>query len=282
MLKWKIGDITVTQLVEIVDASGELDFLPAATPTRLLEIPWLRPHFITETGRLIYNIQMLIIETPSSKIVVDTCVGNEKNITIEGWGNLQLPFLEDLRTLGHDPESIDTVICTHLHVDHVGWNTRKVDGRWIPTFPNARYTFTRTEFDHWQAIGEHFGDVFNESVVPVFEAGLVDLVAVNHDVGEGVSFQPTPGHTPGHICVRIESRGESAIITGDMIHHPCQITHPEWVAPFDDDNDAAVATRKSFVEQYADSGTLVLGTHFADPVGGHIVRDGDAFRFEIK
>ena len=282
MLQWKIGNTKITQLIEMTAAGGELEVLPDATPDNLSKLPWLKPHFVSNEDNLILNIQMLIIETPDQKMVVDTCIGNDKNLNMPDWSNLQLPFLEDLKKLGHDPESIDTVICTHLHVDHVGWNTRKVNGNWEPTFPNARYLVVKEEYDFWRNLEEDpFGDVFGESVKPIFDAGLADLVENNHNVGGGVSFESTPGHTPGHVSVRISSNDEEAVITGDMMHHPCQIGRPEWVTPFDADNDAAVVTRKAFLERYADKPILVLGTHFANPVGGRIVRDGNTYRFDV-
>lgn len=282
MLQWKIGDTTITQLIEMTDGSGSLPVLPEATPENLARIPWLKPDFVTPEGNLILNIQMLIIETPDRKMVVDTCIGNDKNLNMEGWANLQLPFLEDLKKMGHEPESVDTVICTHLHVDHVGWNTRKQQGRWVPTFPNARYVMVEKEFEFWRDLGpDDFGDVFGESVAPIFDAGLADLVKPDHKVGDGVWFESTPGHTPGHVSVHVSSKGEEAIISGDMMHHPCQIARPEWVTPFDNDNEAAMATRKAFLERYADKPVLVLGTHFANPVGGRIVRDGATYRFDV-
>ncbi len=282
MLQWKIGDTTISQLIEVTADNSKLDVLPEATPDKVGEIPWLQPHFATPEGRLILNIQMLIIETPSRKMVVDTCIGNDKNLSIEDWANLQLPFLDDLKQMGHDPDSIDTVIMTHLHVDHVGWNTKKVGGKWVPTFPNARYLIVEEEFNFWRDLEEDpFGDVFGESVQPVFDAGLVDLVKPDHRVSEGVWFESTPGHTPGHVSVRIGSNGEEAVITGDMMHHPCQIARPEWVTPFDADNAAAMETRKQFLARYADKPVLVLGTHFANPVGGRIVRDGNRYRFDV-
>lgn len=282
MLQWKIGDTTITQLLELSDSSGSIPVLPDATPDKLAEIPWLKPHFVSPDGNLILNIQMLIIETPTRKMVVDTCIGNDKNLNMEGWANLQLPFLDDLARLGHDPASIDTVICTHLHVDHVGWNTRKVADRWVPTFANARYLVVEQEYAFWRDLEEDpFGDVFGESVAPVFEAGLADLVRPDHVVGDGVWFESTPGHTPGHVSVHIESQNEHAIISGDMMHHPCQIARPDWVTPFDADNAAAMATRKAFFERYADQPVLVFGTHFANPVAGHIVRDGKTYRFDV-
>ena len=280
MLHWQIGDVRITQLVEITERGGKLELLPDATRENLDAIPWLRPHFLTPDAKLLINIQMLVIETPARRMVVDTCIGNDKTVALEDWAGMQLPFLEDLEAMGYPPASIDTVICTHLHVDHVGWNTRKVDGRWRPTFERARYVMVAEEFVHWRDADDHFGDVFRESVAPVFDAGLVDLVGTDHDIGDGVRFEPTPGHTPGHVSVHISSRGQEAVITGDLMHHPCQIARPDWMTPFDYDGVRACATRKAFLERYADRPVLVLGTHFANPVGGRIVRDGQTYRFE--
>ena len=280
MLHWQVGDIRITQLVEITERGGKLELLPDASRENLAAISWLRPHFLTPDAKLLINIQMLVIETPARRMVVDTCIGNDKTVALEDWAGMQLPFLEDLEAMGYPPDSIDTVICTHLHVDHVGWNTRKVAGRWRPTFERARYLMVEKEFAHWRDAEDHFGDVFRESVAPVFDAGLVDLVAANHDVGDGVRFESTPGHTPGHVSVHLSSRGEEAVITGDMMHHPCQIARPDWSTPFDYDIAQSRATRKAFLERYADRPVLVLGTHFADPVGGRIVSDGQTYRFD--
>lgn len=280
MLHWQIGDVRITQLVELTERGGKLELLPDATRQNLAAIPWLRPHFLTPEAKLLINIQMLVIETPTRRMVVDTCIGNDKTVALEDWAGMQLPFLEELEAIGYPESSIDTVICTHLHVDHVGWNTRKVAGRWHPTFERARYLMVAEEFAHWRDADDRFGDVFRESVAPVFDAGLVDLVAADHDAGDGVRFVPTPGHTPGHVSVQISSRGEEAVITGDLMHHPCQIARPDWSTPFDHDVAQSRASRKAFLERYADRPVLVLGTHFADPVGGRIVRDGETYRFD--
>ncbi len=175
------------------------------------------------------------------------------------------------------------MLCTHLHVDHVGWNTMKVGDRWVPTFPNARYLMGRTEYEHWSAQDpkEQRDDVFGDSVKPVIDAGLVDMVDSDHQITEEVRLVPTPGHTPGHVSVRIASRGEEAVITGDMMHHPCQMARPDWRSTADSDGEAACKTRLRVLNEYADGPVLVIGTHFATPTAGHIKRDGKVFRFEV-
>ena len=156
--------------------------------------------------------------------MVDTCIGNDKQRDFPPWNELQLPFREHMTAAGFAPESIDTVLCTHLHVDHVGWNTRLVDGEWVPTFEQARYLFGREEWQAWEKTaaaseGEaHFGD----SVLPVLDKGLVDLVESTHQITDEVSLIPTFGHAPGHVSVKIASKGEEAVITGDLMHHPIQ------------------------------------------------------------
>jgi glyoxylase-like metal-dependent hydrolase (beta-lactamase superfamily II) len=227
------------------------------------------------------SIHALVVETPSRRIVVDTCLGNDKeNRRIPTWNRLQTSFLSDLAAAGYARETIDTVICTHLHVDHVGWNTMLVEGRWVPTFPNARYLMGRIEFAHWasQHEREDMSAVLADSVTPVWEAGLVDLVETDHRICGEVSLVPSLGHTPGHVSVRIASQGEEALITGDFMHHPCQIAHPEWSSTADSDPVEAQLTREHMLTHFADAPILVIGTHFAGRTAGHVVRDGDAFR----
>jgi glyoxylase-like metal-dependent hydrolase (beta-lactamase superfamily II) len=173
------------------------------------------------------------------------------------------------------------VVCTHLHTDHVGWNTRLVDERWVPTFSNARTQVARAEWEHWQSEDDPtMKRTLGDSVQPLFDADLVDLVDTDHEVTEGVRFEPTPGHTPGHVAVRISSRGEEAVITGDLVHHPAQFALPGWRCVADTDPALANQTRRAFMERYADTPTLVIGTHFAGPTAGRLVRDGDAYRLD--
>ncbi len=285
MLSWRIGDVKVTRIVEMETVGGTKFLLPQATYEENLKLGWMAPHFMDERGKLKMSIHALVIETPAGRrIVVDTCLGNDKQgRKAETWNNLHGPFLRDLAAAGFARESVDTVLCTHLHVDHVGWNTMLVDGRWTPTFPYARYLMGRVEFGYWrdQHTDQELQLVFADSVRPVFDAGLVDLVETDHRVCEEVSLVPTLGHTPGHVSVRISSGGEEALITGDFVHHPCQMAHPEWAAGVDYDPVASTRTRREMFGRLAGAPTLVIGTHFASPTAGRIVRDGDAFRLVV-
>jgi glyoxylase-like metal-dependent hydrolase (beta-lactamase superfamily II) len=283
-LTWTVGDVKVTRIVEIplIMAGGGL--IKSATAEAVRAIPWLSPHFIDDEGRLIMSIHALVVETPTKRIVVDTCIGNDKPRHIEPWSHLQTSFLRDFEAAGFSRESVDVVLCTHLHVDHVGWNTMLVDGKWVPTFPNARYLMGRAEFDYWKAGPDSTAGepaVFADSVQPVWDAGLIDLVASDHPVCDEVSLVPTPGHTIDHVSVRIRSKGEEAVITGDFVHHPCQMAHPEWASAPDYDADQSIRTRRETFAALAGAPTLVIGTHFATPTAGHVVRDGDVWRFEV-
>jgi glyoxylase-like metal-dependent hydrolase (beta-lactamase superfamily II) len=285
MLSWTVGKVTITRIVEIelpVAYDEKRPFLSVeATPEALRRMPWLYPHFVDEEDRMLLSIHALLIEAPGLRLVVDTCVGNDKARNLLGKRALSTPFLDHLADAGWAPESVDAVVCTHLHVDHVGWNTRLVDGKWIPTFPNARYLIGAKELEHWQ--GENEGEqprILADSVTPILEAGLAELVEMDHVISPEIRLVPTPGHTPGHVSVMIESEGEVAVITGDMTHHPSQLAHPDWSPPFDSDPIASADMRRSLFEAWADQPILVIGTHYAGPTAGHVVRDGDAYRFE--
>jgi glyoxylase-like metal-dependent hydrolase (beta-lactamase superfamily II) len=281
MMKWRVGEVTVTKIVELEVTGGSRFILPQATPEAVLPIDWLQPDFADQRGRLKMSIHALVVETPSRRIVVDTCLGNDKeNRRIPTWNKLQTSFLADLAAAGYARETIDTVVCTHLHVDHVGWNTMLVKGSWVPTFPRARYLMGRVEFDHWasQQEREDMAAVFADSVTPVWDAGLVVLVETDHRLCGEISLVPTLGHTPGHVSVRIASQGEEALITGDFMHHPCQIARPDWSSTADSDPAEARHTRERMLTDLADTPILIIGTHFAGRTAGRVVRDGDAFR----
>jgi glyoxylase-like metal-dependent hydrolase (beta-lactamase superfamily II) len=282
---WNIGGVKVSRFVEIEVPGGMQKIIPEATRERVREIKWLQPHFCDASGRMIGSIHALIVDTGDRRIMVDTCVGNDKSRPLTPqWNMLQTRFLEDISVAGYAPETIDTVLCTHLHLDHVGWNTRRVGDRWIPTFPNARYLIARAEYEYSNSggVGDMQRGVLADSVEPVFSAGLVDLVETDHRVCPEVRFLPSHGHTPGHVSVLIESQGASALITGDFLHHPCQLAHPEWSSVADSDAEAARTTRRALLERYAETPTLVIGTHFATPTAGRLKRDGSAWRLELQ
>jgi len=283
MQSWQIGNVKVTKIVELEATGGSRFILPDATKEACLPIEWLKPHFMTDEGRLIMSVHALVIETPDRRIVVDTCIGNDKQREIPTWTNLQGPFLKDMANAGFPVDSIDTVMCTHMHIDHVGWNTMLVDGKWVPTFNNARYLIAASEFQYWSTQEEDEANhvVFADSVKPVFDAGLVDLVDVEHQICDEVRLIPTHGHTPGHVSVMIESQGEQAMITGDFVHHPCQMARNHWCSTADYDREAAMETRTQVFSRFADTPTLIIGTHFAGATAGYLKRDGDAFRLDV-
>lgn len=281
MADWRVGSVNITRIVEMEVAGGTRFILPDATPEACREIEWLHPHFMTEEGKLIMSIHALVVDTGERRIVVDTCIGNDKVRSIPTWSGLATSFLEDLAAAGYPRETIDTVLCTHLHVDHVGWNTMLVDGEWRPTFPNARYLVAESEWHYWDSHEDEaeYGPILADSVRPVVEAGLVDFVAVDHRLCNEVWLEPTPGHTPGHVSVRISSHGENALITGDCVHHPCQMARSDWGSSADFDASQARATRDALLARYAGQDVLVIGTHFATPTAGHIQADGARYRF---
>ncbi|HWQ31924.1 MAG TPA: MBL fold metallo-hydrolase [Blastocatellia bacterium] len=282
MNRWKIGRVTVTRVVEIEGPTRGTFLFAPATPENILRHAWLQPHFASPEGYFISAVQAWVIESEDRRIIVDTCVGNDKPRSLKFWNMLQTNFLTDLAEAGFPRQSIDTVLCTHLHVDHVGWNTMLSGDRWVPTFPHARYLFARREWDYWSQQPSHpEGDVMGDSVRPVIEAGLCELVEMDHRLTDEVWLEPTPGHTPGHVSVRISSEGREAVITGDLMHHPVQCAEPDWASNYDADPAAARQTRREFLARYADGPVLVLGTHFATPSAGHIVSEGAVWRLAV-
>ena len=283
-MKWTIGDVTVTKIVELEMTGGTRFLLPQATPEDILPIKWLQPHFADENGRLRMSIHSFIVETPDRRIIVDTCLGNDKqHRRIPHWNHRDGPFLADLEAAGFPAESIDTVLCTHLHVDHVGWNTRLLDGKWVPTFPRAQYLMGRDEYNYWSTTKDRpdMIHIMADSVTPIVEAGLATMVETNARICEEISLVPTLGHTPGHVSVMIQSKGEQALITGDFMHHPCQIAHPEWSTLADTDPDQGIETRRRMFQRLAGTPVLIIGTHFAGATAGRLVTDGNSYRLDV-
>jgi glyoxylase-like metal-dependent hydrolase (beta-lactamase superfamily II) len=278
-MHWTIGKVKITKVVELETIGSTRFILPLAGKEEIQKLPWLIPHFATEEGRLKMSIHSLVVETPKHRIVVDTGLGNDKQGRgVPTWNNRNGPFLETLTAAGFPPDSIDTVLCTHLHVDHVGWNTRLVDGRWVPTFPNARYVFGKTEYEHWRDHSHEPSQaaVFNDSVRPIIDAGKAELIASDAQLTDEVSMIPTAGHSPGHMSLHIVSYGAEGLLTGDVAHHPCQMAHLDWSSTADSDPGQSAATRRDLFSRFADRPVLVIGGHFD---AGHIKRDGDAFKY---
>ncbi len=285
--QWKVGSTTITKIEEIVYPEFS-DVIPAATPELVKQIKWLFPHFVTAEGALSLSIHSLIVDTGEARLIVDTCIGNDRErAPFDVMHMLQTNFMKDMKGAGYEPDSIDYVLCTHLHLDHVGWNTHEVKGKFVPTFPNAAYLWGKADMEFWgeQHIDDDFmrlqRRVWDDSIQPILDAGLARPVEGPASVCDGVRLISTPGHTPGHCSVLIESKGETAMITGDFIHHPIQFHDPALVSPFDTDNDTAVATRRRVFGEYADTPTLIIGTHFAGPTAGRLVRDGKAYRLDV-
>jgi glyoxylase-like metal-dependent hydrolase (beta-lactamase superfamily II) len=281
---WRVGEVTITRLREL----GPFDLppealLPNATREHVLAHPWLSPDFADAEGTLRIDFQCFLVEAGGKKILVDTCIGEGKALAEAQLAGLVTGFLETLKRAGAGPDDVDVVICTHMHFDHVGWNTMKVGDAWRPTFPKARYLFARTELDFTLANPEQPGDeIVAQSIRPVLDAGLADLVAMDHTICEGVRLEPTPGHTPGHVAVWIESGGEQAVISGDMIHHPLQLAHPEFASSFCHDPAQSCDTRRTLFRRLAGKNVLFVGSHFCEPTAGFVCEDGDAWRLRAE
>ena len=285
MKTWKVGGVEITRLVEVWKWEDDIWMvLEGAKPSIVLTQPWLLPDHATPQGRMFINFQAFVLKAGKRWIMIDTCVGADREREFPVFTHMQTTFLEDLASIGITPADIDTVLCTHLHFDHVGWNTRLVDGRWEPTFPRARYLFSRKEYDHWMMLRETGGyqavNHLRDSIDPVVAAGLVDYVAHDHQISDEVRLLPTPGHTPDHVSVYISSQGEQAVITGDLMHHPIQLAMPAHAATFDMDKSTGSKTRVEFVRRFQEKPVLIIGSHFADPGAGYIVRHGDAWKLK--
>jgi glyoxylase-like metal-dependent hydrolase (beta-lactamase superfamily II) len=280
----QFGPVTISRVVEIGRSSyPTATMLPGSDPQKIAaHLVWIKPHFFdAATGDIGSRIQTFIVRTPKHTILVDTGVGNDKHREENPiWHLRQGGYLDDLQAVGVTPEQVDVVLCTHMHVDHVGWNTRLVDGRWVPTFPRAKYIFAGEEWEFWRheaATGKEPFGCIDDSVVPIVSAGQAMLVNSDYAVDEYLRFEPTRGHTPGHSCIRLTTPAGEAVFSGDLMHRVVQVAEPQWSSQFCYDPAQAAETRRAFVEQQADSGVLILAAHFPRP--GYIVREHGGHRF---
>lgn len=281
-----LGDITIHGVVEQEGAFfNALEFFPTLTPALLEEnLSWLAPKFIEpETNKLILCIQSYVVRTPHHNILIDTCVGNHKpRPTRPPWHmRTSGDYEKNLAATGLGVEDIDYVMCTHLHPDHVGWNTRLDNDRWVPTFPKARYLFSERELAHWteKERADPAGHPWiTDSVLPVVADNFAELVKSDHQLNELVRLMPTPGHTIDHFSVHVGRPGHDALIAGDMIHSPLQARYPELGMRADHDSVQAGETRRKVFGRFCDSSTLVCTVHFPSPSAGRIARWDDGFR----
>jgi glyoxylase-like metal-dependent hydrolase (beta-lactamase superfamily II) len=288
---FKVGPASVTRVEEVLEQGFAPSFLfPGFDPAIFDAHPQLRESnfYHAESGKVISSIHGWLVRLGGKTILIDTCSGNGKARALpllKRFHMLDFRFMENLKDAGVSPEDVDLVVCTHLHVDHVGWNTRAEDGRWIPTFPKARYVFGKAEFEHWTS-----GDgprrfpenvaVIEDSVLPVAEAGLVDFVEAGDTILPGLTVEAVPGHTATQLAVKYEGPDGSFICTADVLHQPIQIYEPDYNSCFCEDAEAARATRRRVLDYCADSGALLMPMHFGSPHAGYIRRDGSGYRFE--
>ena len=282
----KLGQIEIRRVVESICKDFDpYDFFPETTKEDWARHKsWLEPRALDPaSGNLVLPIQAFLVRTKRHTILIDTCVGHDKSRPQRPFWHLKRfdTFLPRLSAAGAKAEDIDYVMCTHLHTDHVGWNTQLRDGRWVPTFPNAKYIFARTEWQAFEAMhARHPQPQFLDSVLPIMEAGQAQLVEKDFALDDEVWLEPTPGHTPGHFSVRIASRGAKAVITGDCIHSPVQCVEPHWIMRADSDPQLAKSTRRTFLESVSDSDVTVCATHFPEPSIGRVTARDRAFWFE--
>lgn len=283
----KLNQVLIYQVLEQeLPAIDFRTFFPALTDEVFNENrSWLEPHFLDPaTGKIILRIQSYVVQTAHHNVLIDTCIGNHKPRPRRPfWNMLNSPDYEkNLASIGLSPVDIDFVMCTHLHIDHVGWNTRLENGRWVPTFPKATYIMSEREFLHWQDRYRQEPDMYpwiGDSVLPVVDAGRSKLVTSAYALNDLVQLIPTPGHTIDHFSVKVGERNQTAIVTGDMIHSPLQALYPELGIFVDFDSQQAEQSRQKLFERYCETDTLFCTAHFPVQSIGHIRRSGRAFRF---
>jgi glyoxylase-like metal-dependent hydrolase (beta-lactamase superfamily II) len=292
---WHLDDLVIHRLVE--DDTSYMtveEFLPdLSRQTVLEEAEWLAREGLDPKSGIVYrSYHSYVVETPLHRVLVDTCIGNRKTLAHRAeWNDKRdTRWLEEFEATGLKFEDIDYVLCTHLHLDHVGWNTRLDRGRWVPTFPNARHLVVSTEYDSarkWpdkhpdNPSAEVFRASFMESVAPIVDSGQVDLVPPDFALGEYFRFMPTPGHTAGHSAISAGKGRDSAVFTGDLFHSPIQTVFPDTLMPFDDAKEQAATTRRSFLEHFSGTNTLLCTAHFPAPSVGRVHPSGDGYRFEF-
>jgi glyoxylase-like metal-dependent hydrolase (beta-lactamase superfamily II) len=285
VLQRSVGDVVIHRIIESERPDFDAaQFFPQITPEQWAPYRKRLAGWAMDPAKnaLVLPMQSFVLRTRHHTIVVDTCVGDHKQRARPTWNmTTSGVYLERLAEAGVRPEQVDYVMTTHFHTDHVGWNTRWENGRWVPTFPNARYLMSEKELAY--ELAHHKETPQNQiadSVIPIIEVGRAQLVKNDFAVTDEVRFESTWGHTPDHMSVRIASRGAEAVITGDLIHSPVQCRELDWVPRPDFDPKQAAATRRAFLERQCERDVLVCASHFPSPSFGRVVREGDGFWFE--
>lgn len=285
----KIGQYLIERVIESERPyAPAMEFFPALT-AEMLGI--CKREFdsgqITQDGRLEMSFTAFVIKTGRHNIMVDTCCGEDKERPLRpAFHRMKTNFIPALAQARLKPEDIDFVMCTHLHWDHVGWNTRLVNGVWTPTFPNAKYIMSKKEFDHWDHIyrsGEKntHTQAFEDSVDPIVRANQAVLVKDDFELEQGISIEPCPGHTPGNFVINVRSQNQTGVLTGDVMHHQIQLRYPEMSTVADDDQNLSRISRVALIEKHADTGNLIFPAHFSSPTVGTIqTNPTGGFRFK--
>jgi glyoxylase-like metal-dependent hydrolase (beta-lactamase superfamily II) len=292
MDRFRIGNIVVHRIEEWQGSFAPPDMLFQGYEARDWaphEREFVPDYFNPGEGKLYAFLQSWVLDTGTQRILFDTGAGNDKDRPgIPVFGNLDTDFLSRLRRAGFAPEDIDIVVCSHIHIDHVGWNTQLVEGRWHPTFRNARYVLPRDDHEYWDPADMRRGPgevgrivnagMFEDSVQPLIDAGRVEWAEDGFEIAPGLSLHSVPGHTPGSMMMRVSSADRRAMFVGDIVHHPMQIYQPGWNSAYCEDQDQARLSRRRVLTEAADTGALLIPAHF----GGHhvvqVAREGTAFR----
>lgn len=284
MSEHAIGGVVIRRVIEQRGAGFAPDFLYPDWDPRVLEehAALMIPEcFDVAQARFVSSVHTWVLKTRHHTILIDTCAGNHKNRPhLPRFHQQNLPFLERLAEAGVPPETVDYVMCTHLHVDHCGWNTRLVDGRWVPTFPNAKYVFSKAEYEHWRGLAGREGfnaGVYEDSVLPVVESGQAKIVDGEDAVGDGLLFRSTPGHSAGHTAIELADAGHNAVFCGDIMHQPLQVFRPDWNSAFCEAPVQARASRRWLLEHAAETAATVFTAHFAGSSAGHVSSHGERF-----
>ena len=285
MSTFTIGAAKITRIEETYEPNFDAKwFFPDWQPDVVeRHRDWMLPnHYDPASGKLKLSVHSWFVQVGGRNILIDTCVGNDKERPFFPlWHRLKTPYLDRLAQAGAKPEDVNLVMCTHLHSDHVGWNTRLTNGRWVPTFPNARYLFSRADFEHFKTIDPQKSPAgaaaYKDSVAPIAEAGLADLVSGLHTVDQHLTLEPAPGHTPGTMFITLASHGARAVFCGDILHQAIQIFHPEWNSLGCQDQVNARGSRRLVLEKCTGSGALLMPTHFGAPFVCHVDAKGDTF-----